>query len=87
MSVPTLSEIDYALKSLKDTLDLVVHRQEMAETDIKEQASRGDYASAASTQGMKTGLMAAETLLRIEIETLEHRRLAVESYLYTIGAQ
>jgi hypothetical protein len=85
MSVPTLAEIDYALRSLKDTMNLIQHRQALTETDIQDQVLRRDYASAAFTQGMKTGLQAAGTLLRIEMDTLEHRRLAVERYNDTIA--
>lgn len=87
MNVPTLREIDYALRSLKDTLDLVQHRQEMADGYIKERVAESNYAEAAVLQGSKSGLMAAETLLRIEIETLEHWRLSVEQYLNAIATQ
>jgi len=79
--VPTLGEIDYGLKSLKDAIGMIEARQKMNEIEKAEQVRQGNYANAAVHTGIGVGLMGAENMVRLEIEALEHRRLAVEAYL------
>jgi len=78
--VPTLEQIDYALRGLKDALHSIEVRQKMNRDDQRDEVQKGNYANAATLQGVGIGLTMAETLVRVEIETLESRRQAVENY-------
>jgi hypothetical protein len=77
---PTVESVQYALKALQDVLTSIETRQRLCLQDVQVQVAAGDYASAAVSKGHKTGLAMAETSVRIEIETLEHRLIAVQRY-------
>jgi hypothetical protein len=78
--VPTLPSIDYALVALKAALHSIEVRQKMNRADQLAEVQKANYANATTLQGIGIGLTMAETLVRVEIETLEGRRNAVEVY-------
>lgn len=78
--VPTVDQIDYALRGLRDALHGIETRQQMNRTDQRDEIAKANYANAATLQGIGIGLVMAENLVRVEIETLEGRRLAVEQF-------
>lgn len=77
---PTVAAVEYALKSLRDVLSDLETRQRLCDSSVREHVSKGDYASAAVSKAHITGLMMAETSVRIEIETLENRLVAVQRH-------
>jgi hypothetical protein len=77
---PTVESVQYALKALQDVLTSIETRQRLCLQDVQVRVAAGDYASAAVSKAHETGLVMAETSVRIEIETLEHRLIAVQRY-------
>jgi hypothetical protein len=79
-AVSTVREVDYGLRVLKDALQMILARQKLNETEKQEQIRQFNYANAATLAGMHVGMLAAENMVRIEIQTLEMRRNAVMAY-------
>lgn len=86
-SVPTLSEVDFALKRLKIVMASIETQQNLNRLEMQNAVKVQRYGLAAQTQDQVTGLMAAYNLVHLEMDQLKHLRHQVELYEKSLASQ
>lgn len=75
--IPTVETIEYAIARTESQIRLNKFRQQMAQEDFDREHAAGHWSQLSGRDGIVTGLIIAESLLRDDLKELQRIKLAV----------
>ena len=78
--IPTLDEIDYALSAMNMALLVIKQRQTVAQSTLEDAVAMERWSQVSGHDGIRIGLLMAETAIRMEIGALTERRKSAAAY-------